>query len=76
MVCGIPKCTHTHSRKILVVAFVVMFFLQAAIISILKKRSKSKNTQSLPLLVDGRTEMYSIEMDSHGLSGVGRGVFS
>jgi hypothetical protein len=27
MFCGIPKCTHTHLKKILVVDFVVMFFL-------------------------------------------------
>jgi hypothetical protein len=27
MVCGIPKCTQTHSKKILVVASIVMLFL-------------------------------------------------
>jgi hypothetical protein len=27
MVCGIPKCTHTHSKKILEVATDVMLFL-------------------------------------------------
>ena len=32
--CGIPKCTHTHSKKILVVASNVIFFLQAAIMAI------------------------------------------
>jgi hypothetical protein len=37
MVCGIPKCTHTHSKKSLVVASVVMLFLQVAIIAILEK---------------------------------------
>jgi hypothetical protein len=37
MVCGIPKCTHTHSKKSLVVDFVVMFFLQVARITILEK---------------------------------------
>jgi hypothetical protein len=37
MVCGIPKCTHTHSKKSLAVASAVMFFLQAARIAILEK---------------------------------------
>ena len=27
MVCGIPKWTHTHSKKILVVSVIVIFFL-------------------------------------------------
>ena len=75
MVCGIPKCTHTHSKKSLVVAFVVMFFLQAARIAILEKRSTTTKTQAFPLLVDGRPDIYSIEMDSHGLSGVDTGVY-
>jgi hypothetical protein len=75
MVCWIPKCTQTRSKKILEVAFVVMFFLQAVIIAILEKRSTTTKTQPLPLLVDGRPDMLSIEMDSHGLSGVGRGVY-
>jgi hypothetical protein len=34
---GIPKCTHTRSKKILVVAFVVMHFLQVVRITILEK---------------------------------------
>jgi hypothetical protein len=37
MVCGIPKCTQTHSKKSLVVASVVMLFLQATRIAILEK---------------------------------------
>jgi hypothetical protein len=37
MVCGIPKCTHTRSKKHLAVASAVMFFLQAARITILEK---------------------------------------
>jgi hypothetical protein len=37
MVCGIPKCTHTHSKKSLAVASVVMLFLQTTIIVILEK---------------------------------------
>jgi hypothetical protein len=57
MVCGIPKCTHTHSKKSLAVAYVVMFFLQVARITILEKRSTTTKTQSFPLLVDGRPDM-------------------
>ena len=75
MVCGVPKCTHTHSKKILAVASIVMFYLQAARIAILEKRSTTTKTQSFPLLVYERPNMYSIEMYSHGLSGVGRGVY-
>jgi hypothetical protein len=56
-------------------ASVVMFFLQAARIAILEKRSTTTKTQSLPLLVDERPDMDSIEMDSHDLLGVGRGVY-
>jgi hypothetical protein len=37
MVCGIPKCTQTHSKKSLAVASAVMLFLQATIIAILEK---------------------------------------
>jgi hypothetical protein len=37
MVCGIPKCTHTRSKKSLAVASALMFFLQAARITILEK---------------------------------------
>ena len=36
---GIPKCTHTRSRKILVVDSVVIFFLQAAIMAIFENLS-------------------------------------
>jgi hypothetical protein len=37
MVCGIPKCTQTHSNKSLAVASTVMLFLQETIITILEK---------------------------------------
>jgi hypothetical protein len=57
MVFGIPKCTQTHSKKSLAVAFVVMFFLQATIIVILEKRSTTTKTQSFPHLVDRRHDM-------------------
>jgi hypothetical protein len=52
-----------------------MLFLQATKITILEKRSKTTKTQSFPRLVDGRLDMYSIEIVSHGLSGVARGVY-
>jgi hypothetical protein len=57
VVCGIPKCTHTHSKKSLEMASAVMFFLQVSRISILEKRSTTTKTQSFPLLVDGRPDM-------------------
>jgi hypothetical protein len=57
MVCGIPKCTHTHSKKSLVVASTVMLFLQATIITILENRSTTTKTQSFPCLVEGRPNM-------------------
>jgi hypothetical protein len=59
--------THTHLKKSLAVTFVVMLFLQVARITILEKRSTNIKTKSLPLLVDGRPDMQSIDMDSHGL---------
>jgi hypothetical protein len=57
MVCGIPKCTQTHSKKSLAVASTVILFFQATRISILEKRSKTTKTQSFPSLVDGRLDM-------------------
>ena len=42
--CGIPKCTHTHSKKSLAVAYVVTFFLQAAIMAIFENLLTSKKT--------------------------------
>jgi hypothetical protein len=44
-----------------------MLFLQAAIIAILEKKSTTTKTQSFPYLGDERHDMYSMEMDSHGL---------
>jgi hypothetical protein len=57
MVCGIPKCTHTHSKKSLAVASAMMLFLQATGIAILEKRSTTTKTQSFHHLVDGRPNM-------------------
>jgi hypothetical protein len=54
---GIPKCTHTHSKKSLVVASAVTFFLQAAIMAIFENLSKTMKAQSLPFLVEGRPDM-------------------
>jgi hypothetical protein len=44
MVCGIPKCTQTHSKKSLAEAFDVMFLLQATRITILENKSTTKKT--------------------------------
>jgi hypothetical protein len=57
MVCGIPKCIHTHSKKILGVAFDLILFLQVAKFTILEKRPTTTKKQSFPLLVDGRPDM-------------------
>ena len=43
--CGIPKCTHTHSKKSLAVASAVIFFLQAAIMAIFENLSTTMKTQ-------------------------------
>ena len=34
--CGIPKCTHTHSKKSLAVDFAMIFFLHDAIMAIFR----------------------------------------
>jgi hypothetical protein len=57
MVCGIPKWTHTHSKKILVVSVAMIFFLQVVRMAIFENRSMTTNTQSFPCLVDERTDM-------------------
>jgi hypothetical protein len=57
MVCGIPKCTQTRSKKRLAVDSTVMLFLQETIIAILEKRSTTTKTQSFSCLVDGRPNM-------------------
>jgi hypothetical protein len=57
MVYGIPKWTHTHSKKILTVSVIVIFFLQAVRMAILENRSTTTNTQSFPCLVDDKTYM-------------------
>jgi hypothetical protein len=54
---GIPKCTHTHSKKILEMASDVMLFLWASKIVIFEKWSTMKQTQTFPCLADGRTDM-------------------
>ena len=57
MECGIPKCTHTHSKKSLVVAFAVILFLQVAIMAILENLSMTMKIQLLSCLVEGRLDM-------------------
>ena len=54
--CGIPKCTHTRSKKSLAMASVVIFFLQTAIMAILENMSTTTKTQSFPCLVEGRPD--------------------
>ena len=54
---GIPKCTHTRSKKSLAVASVVIFFLQAAIMASFENLSTTTKTQSFPCLVEGRPDM-------------------
>jgi len=75
MVYGIPKCTHTCSKKSLAMAFVVIFFLQDVRMDIIENRSITKKTHSFIFLVEGSLDMYSIEMCSHGMSEVGIGVY-
>ena len=55
--CGIPKCTHTHSKKSLAVASAVIFFLEAAMMAIFENLSTTTKTQSFPCLVEGRPDM-------------------
>ena len=55
--CGIPKCTHTHSKKILGVASTMIFFLQFNIMAIFENLSTTMKTQSFPFLVEGRPDM-------------------
>ena len=50
--CGIPKCTHTHSKKSLAVASTVIFFLQAAIMAIFENLSMTMKKKSFPCLVE------------------------
>jgi hypothetical protein len=54
---GIPKCTHTRSKKSLAVASALIFFLQAAIMAIFENLSTTTKTQSIPFLVEGRPNM-------------------
>jgi len=44
--------------------------------AILEKQSMTTNTQSLPSLVEGILDMYSMEMDSQGPLGVGKCVYN
>ena len=54
---GIPKCTHTRSKKSLAVASAVIFFVQAAIMAIFENLSTTTKTQLFPCLVEGRPDM-------------------
>jgi hypothetical protein len=57
MVCGIPKWTHTHLKKILAVSITVIFFLQSMRMVIFENKSTTTNTQSFPFLVDDMPDM-------------------
>jgi len=57
MECGIQKCTHTYSNKILTVASIVILFLQDARMAILENLSTTTKTQSFPCLVEGWSDM-------------------
>jgi len=48
--CGIPKCTHTRSKKSLGVASAVIFFLQAAIMAIFENLSTTKKNTIISML--------------------------
>lgn len=52
-----------------------IFFIEAIRIPILNNQSTTTKTYSLPCLVEGRPNMYSIEMDSQRLFKVSRGVY-
>ena len=51
---GIPKCTHTCSKRSLAMTFVAILLLQASKMAILENRPMSKNTKRLPCLVEGK----------------------
>lgn len=53
----IPKCTHMHSNKSLVVAYVLILFLRVVRMDILENLSMTMTTQSFPCLVEGRPNM-------------------
>jgi len=54
---GIQKCNHTHSKKSLVVASVVILFFSTSRMVVLENLSTNTNTHSLPFLVEGRHDM-------------------
>jgi hypothetical protein len=57
MVCGVPKWTHTRSKKSLVVSATVMFLLEVVRMAIFENQSMTTDTQSFPCLVDRRIDM-------------------
>jgi hypothetical protein len=57
MVFGIPKWTHNHLKKILVISVILILFLQAVRMAIFENQSTTTNTQPFPYLVDGRPDM-------------------
>jgi hypothetical protein len=57
MVCGIPKCTQTHSKKRLEVSVIVTVFLHAMRMAIFENRSTTTKMQSFMFLVVGNPDM-------------------
>ena len=55
--CGIPKCTHTRSKKSLAVASIVILFLQAAMMATFEDMSTTTKTHSFLCIVEGRPDM-------------------
>jgi hypothetical protein len=64
--CGIPKCTHTRSKKSLAVASDVIFFLQAIIMDIFENRSTTTNDLDIcwihmhPLLINNVSQILNL----------------
>ena len=69
---GPEKCVN----KILAVALVLMLLLQGDKTSILENQSITTKTYPFPFLVKGKQDMETKDMDSQGLYGVGRGIYS
>jgi hypothetical protein len=57
-------------------ASIVILVLQYAKTSILENQSITTKTYPFPFLVEGKQDMETKDMDSQGLYGVGRGVYS
>lgn len=71
---GIPKCTHTSSKKSLAVASAMILFLQAAMMAILESVDDHKN--AIVVVLSRRKAQHVVhETDSQGQLSLGRGVY-